>query len=69
MRNSFDIVILPDGRIKVTNEGGFAPDIHTDADNLLELLKDLAGGECKVTKHAKTLGNPQTQTQQQNLKH
>ena len=58
--NKFIMEVLPDGRIKVVNEGGFDAAVHADADKLLEYLKSLTGGDVEVKSKPQSL-NPQHQ--------
>lgn len=56
--NQFRIEVMPDGKIKVTSEGGFSQEKHLDADQFLAFIADLAGGAIKTKRLAPTLGNP-----------
>ena len=68
-RNTFVFEVLPDGRIKVTNDGGFDPTVHKDADDLLAWLQSVMGAEPEVKSHRKSLNPTQHQHQHGKLKH
>lgn len=59
-RNCFTMEVLEDGRIKVTQEGGFDGAKHMSADEFLKYLNELAGGEAETKKRPQSL-NPQAQ--------
>ena len=41
----FQIEVLADGKFKVTAPGAFSPQVHASADELLDLIVKLSGGE------------------------
>jgi len=44
MKTTLDIVILEDGKLQITT-GDIADAVHLDADQLLDELEDMIGGE------------------------
>jgi hypothetical protein len=67
--NRFDVEVLSDGKIKVTSPGGFAKEVHADADEFLDMMKDLAGGEVATKKIQPNLANPHGQSQGSGQQH
>lgn len=49
-RNEFTVEFLADGRVKVTNNGGFDSAIHADADEALAEIEKLFGTPTVVKK-------------------
>lgn len=47
-KGEFIIEILPDGKIKATAPGEFAPEIHASADELMKLMETMAGGAAEA---------------------
>ena len=58
MGNTFNVEIMPDGKIKVTSPGGFSKETHADADEFIALIKELSGGDVEVKQLKPNLGNP-----------
>ena len=54
--NEFQIEILEDGKISIRSVGSFDKTVHRDADEFLEMIKELAGGEVEVKKLQPGLG-------------
>jgi hypothetical protein len=54
--NQFIIEVLADGKLKITAPGGFSPEVHADADELLALAVSLMGGPCETKQNLPTLG-------------
>lgn len=50
MDNAFEITVEADGKIKVASNGKFSPEQHKNADEFMEFIKNLAGGEVAKTK-------------------
>lgn len=69
MDNTFDIQVLPDGKIRVTAAGGFSREVHADADALLEMIKNLAGGEVETKQLKPNLADPHSQQHGHNHGH
>lgn len=59
MDNTFEIEVLPDGRIKTTAKGGFSEQYHQSADEFLKFINDAAGGQVETKKLAPHLGSHQ----------